>query len=141
MSSNYDEQRLHEMAEELAKGLKTEDDVSELSRKLMKITMERALKAELNHHLGYKKNASAGINTGNSRNGSSQKTLKSDSGELTIEIPRDRNGDFEPQLIKKHQTRTNDINSKILTLFAKGMSTRDISDAFQEIPIDHLHRR
>lgn len=133
MSSNSDEQRLQEMAAELAKGIKTGDDLSNLSHTLMKMTVEKALEAEMDHHLGYEKHSAKGKKSGNNRNGYSQKTLKSDAGEVNLEIPRDRNGDFEPQLIKKRQTRTNDINHKILTLYAKGMTTSDIADAFKEM--------
>lgn len=133
MSNKHSEQKLEEMAAELAKGIKTGDDLSKLSHSLMKMTVEKAIEAEMEHHLGYEKHSVLGKNTGNNRNGHSKKILKSDAGEVELNIPRDRNGDFEPQLIKKRQTRTSDINSKILTLYAKGMTTRDIVDAFKEM--------
>ncbi len=76
-----------------------------LVKELTKALVERMLAGELNHHLGYEKHAVAGYGTGNSRNGKSRKTLKGEAGEMTIEVPRDRNGTFEPKLIEKHQTR------------------------------------
>jgi putative transposase len=76
-----------------------------LSKELTKALVERMLAGEMNHHLGYQKHEVAGHGSGNSRNGKSRKTLKGEAGEMTIEVPRDRNGTFEPQLIEKHQTR------------------------------------
>ena len=73
----------------------------------------------LTHHLGYDKHAAAGRGSGNSRNGTSRKTLKDEAGEVTIEVPRDRNGDFEPQLISKHQTRFEGFDQKILSMYAR----------------------
>ena len=84
------------------------------------------LAGELNHHLGYEKHEVSGYGSGNSRNGTSRKTLKGDSGEMTIEVPRDRNGTFEPKLIEKHQTRFEGFDGKILSLYARGMTVRDI---------------
>ena len=100
---------------------------------LTKLTVEAALKSEMNFHLGYDKNEPAGHLSGNSRNGYSAKKLKGDHGEIEIQTPRDRNASFEPQLIKKRQTRITEMDEQILTLYAKGMSTRDIVAAFQEI--------
>ncbi|MDR1753444.1 MAG: transposase, partial [Eubacterium sp.] len=91
------------------------------------------LEAELEEHLGYEKNSVAGNNTGNSRNGYGKKTVKSEWGESEIAIPRDRNGTFEPQIIEKRQTRTDDIETRILAMYAKGMSTRDIEDHLRDI--------
>lgn len=96
---------LERLAGELAKHLKSEQDITALSRQLLKLTVERALKAELDEHLGYERPAPAGRGSGNSRNGYSGKTLKGDLGEVLIQTPRDRNGTFEPQLIAKGQTR------------------------------------
>lgn len=125
--------KLEAMAAELAKDLKTEEDLSSLMSDMLKVTIEHALKAEMSTHLGYTKNASDGRNSGNSRNGYSSKTLKCDSSQITIDTPRDRNGDFKPQLIPKGQTRLAGLDKKILTLYAKGMTTRDIADTFQEM--------
>ena len=127
------QKKIQALAEELAKDLKTPEDLSALSAHLTKITVEAALKAEMNHHLGYDKNDPEGHHTGNSRNGYSAKTLKGDHGEIELETPRDRNGSFDPQLIKKGQTRITGMDDQILSLYAKGMSTRDIVAAFQEM--------
>jgi len=76
-----------------------------LVKSLTKALVERMLTGELNHHPGYEKHDVAGYGTGNSRNGTSRKTLKGEAGEMAIEVPRDRSGTFEPKLIEKHQTR------------------------------------
>ena len=125
--------KLQALAEELAKDLKAPEDLAVLSAQLTKITIEAALKAEIRHHLGYDKNDPGGHNSGNSRNGYSSKTLKGNHGEIELETPRDRNGHFEPQLIKKSQTRITGMDDQILSLYAKGMSTRDIVAAFDEM--------
>jgi putative transposase len=127
------QKKLQALAEELAKDLKTPEDLSALSAQLTKITVEAALKAEMNAHLGYDKHDLGGHNSGNSRNGYSSKTLKGDHGEIELQTPRDRNGNFEPQLIKKSQTRVTGMDDQILSLYAKGMSTRDIVAAFDEM--------
>lgn len=121
------------LVDELAKSIKTEKDLAALSKHLLKLTVERAMKVEMDEHLGYEKHALEGKNTGNSRNGHSQKTLKGDFGEMEITTPRDRNSTFEPQLIRKGQTRITDFDEQILALYARGMTTRDIADAFKEM--------
>jgi putative transposase len=118
---------------ELAKSIKTEKDLAALSKQLLKMTVEKALSAEMDAHLGYEKSAKSGNNSGNSRNGKSKKTLKGEFGEVTIDTPRDRNASFEPRLVKKGQTRFTDFDDQILALYAKGMTTRDIADTFQEM--------
>lgn len=128
-----DQKKLQALAEELAKDLKTPEDLSALSAQLTKITVEAALKAEMDNHLGYDKNDPDGHNSGNSRNGYSSKTLKGDHGEIELQTPRDRNASFEPQLVKKGQTRITGMDDQILSLYAKGMSTRDIVAAFHEM--------
>lgn len=124
--------QLQALAKELAKNLKTEADLKQLSQALLKITVEAALNAELDDHLGYDKHAKT-PEVGNSRNGHMVKTLKSDQGEVEIQTPRDRDGSFTPQLVKKNQTRFTKMDDQILYLYAKGMSTRDIVDCFQEM--------
>ncbi len=119
------------MATELAKSVKTQADLSELSGMLMKMTVEAALGAEMDEHLGYQKNQVS--DTSNSRNGYSNKTIKGDHGEVKIAIPRDRESSFEPLIVKKGKTRLTSMDSQILSLYAKGMSTRDIVDAFKEM--------
>ncbi len=104
-----------------------------LVKELTKALVERMLAGELNHHLGYEKHEVAGYNSGNSRNGKSRKTLKGDAGEMEIEVPRDRNGTFEPQLIEKHQTRFSGFDDKILSMYALGMTTRDIQGHLQDL--------
>lgn len=106
-------------------------DRNGLSKELTKALVERMLGGELSHHLGYEKHEIAGHGTGNSRNGKSKKTLKGEAGEVTIEIPRDRNGTFEPRLIGKHQTRFEGFDDKILSMYALGMTVRDMQG--------HLH--
>lgn len=133
MSNTMNHEKLQAMAEELAKDLKTPEDLSQLSAFLTKMTVEAALKGEMNHHLGYEKNDPDGHNTGNSRNGYSSKKLKGDHGEIDLQTPRDRNATFEPQLIKKGQTRVTGMDEQILSLYAKGMSTRDIVATFEEM--------
>src|SRR5512134_1036024 len=97
--------QLEALAAELAKHIKSEQDIAALSRQLLKLTIESALQAELDEHLGYERYASGGRGSGNSRNGVSSKTLKGEIGAVTIQTPRDRNSTFEPQLISKGQTR------------------------------------
>jgi putative transposase len=104
-----------------------------LVKELTKALVERMLSGEMNHHLGYEKHEVAGYGSGNSRNGKSQKTLKSEAGEMTIEVPRDRNGTFEPKLIEKHQTRFEGFDAKILSMYALGMSVRDIQSHLHEM--------
>jgi transposase-like protein len=97
------------------------------------MTVERAMNAEMDEHLGYEKHASEGKKSGNNRNGYSSKTLKGNFGEVEIVSPRDRNSTFEPQLIRKGQTRITEFDAQILSLYAKGMTTRDIADTFKEM--------
>ncbi len=98
-----------------------------LIKQLTKALLERALQGELTHELGYEKHQATGNNSGNSRNGSSHKTLKGEFGELNLAIPRDRAASFEPILVPKHQTRFEEFDEEIISLYARGMSDRDIS--------------
>jgi len=104
-----------------------------LVKELTKALVERMLAGELNHHLGYEKHEIAGYGSGNSRNGKSQKTLKGDSGEMTIKVPRDRNGSFEPKIVEKHQTRFEGFDAKILSMYALGMTVRDIQGHLKDM--------
>ncbi len=133
MEAMMDKSKVRALAEEIAKGIKTEADLSELTRALRKNFIETALNAELDEHLGYEKHGVDGRGSDNSRNGKSRKRLKGDHGEVEIETPRDRNGSFDPQLVAKGQTRLTEMDDKILYLYAKGMSTRDIVAAFKEL--------
>lgn len=127
------EAKLKQLASELALDIKTGEDLSALSAKLVKLTVEAALSAELENHLGYPPHAVIGHNSGNSRNGTTPKILKGNHGEVLIETPRDRLGTFEPEIIKKGQTRITQMDEQILCLYAKGLSNRDIVEAFQEM--------
>lgn len=91
------------------------------------------MQAELDEHLGYDKHSVLGNNSGNSRNGTSKKTIKTQFGETSISIPRDRNGQFEPKVIGKYETRANELEDRVLSMYAKGMSTRDIEDHIRDI--------
>jgi len=102
-------------------------------KQLTKAIVERALKAELAAHLGHDKHEAVANESGNTRNGSSAKTLKGDFGVLPIEIPRDRDGSFDPQLITKHQTRWTGFDDKILSLYARGMTVREIQSHLEEM--------
>lgn len=116
---------------------KPEDLMGEngLLKQLTKALVERALNAELTHHLGYAKNDPDGLgrDSGNARNGTSRKKLKGDFGQIDIEIPRDREGEFEPQIVEKHQRRFDGFDDKILSMYARGMSTREIQGHLKEI--------
>lgn len=104
-----------------------------LLKQLTKALLERAMQAELSDHLGYEKHDPVGYGTGNSRNGKSQKKLKGDFGEIELETPRDRNGTFEPKIVAKHQTRWTGFDDKILSMYARGMTTREIQGHLEEI--------
>jgi putative transposase len=117
------------LLDELLKGYSKPEDLNGpngILKQLTKKLVERAMNAEMDHHLGYAKNSPAGRNSGNSRNGTSKKTIISDQGKTEIDVPRDRNGEFEPQLIKKGQRRWNGFDQQILSMYALGMTTRDI---------------
>ena len=122
-----------ELTELLAWECRDMADVQNLLKGLFKGTVETMLEGEMDEHLGYEKHSFVGKNSGNSRNGYGEKTLKSEVGETTISVPRDRNGEFEPQVIGKRQTRTDDLEHRVLAMYAKGMSTRDIEDHLRDI--------
>lgn len=111
----------------------TTRDIQEKLKRLFAGTIEQMLEAEMDEHLGYEKNSAVGNNSGNSRNGYGKKTIISDYGECEIAVPRDRKGEFEPRVLAKRQTRTDEIEQKIQTMYAKGMSQRDIEDTIREI--------
>jgi len=126
---NHDE--LKAIAQAAAKNIKTEADLNDFRQMLTKITVETALNAELEDHLGYSKNESSEMT--NSRNGYTSKTLQTEDGQFEVDTPRDRAGSFEPQLVKKHQRRFTSMDDKILFLYAQGMSTREIVTTFKEM--------
>lgn len=144
--------RAEQLAGEIATQARTAEDLNGLMRLMMKSALERMLNTEMDVHLGRKavtvdaeerpvetppsepsSPADAGKRPPNRRNGRSRKTVQGDLGELTIATPRDRNGTFEPQLIGKHQRRLPGFDEKILALYAKGMTTRDIQEIVQEL--------
>jgi len=114
---------------------KPEDLLGEdgLLKKLTAALVERAMAAELTEHLGYSKNDSKGRNSGNSRNGTSPKTLRTDKGDIPISVPRDRNGSFEPMIVPKNQTHFDGFDDKIVSMYARGMTVRDIQSHLQEL--------
>ncbi|MDO9861097.1 transposase, partial [Glaesserella parasuis] len=122
------EKQLHALAAEFAKNLKTPEDLNQFSRMLKKITVEAALNGELTDHLGYEKHQPR--KGKNARNGYTSKTVICDEGEIEIETPRDRDGTFEPQLIKKNQTRITGMDEQIIALYAKGLSNQEIVEMF-----------
>lgn len=124
------------LIDELLKDYKQPEDVTGedgLLAQLTKAVIERAMAAELTEHVGYEKHDPAGNGSGNSRNGTSRKRLKGNFGEFDIEVPRDRNGTFEPRIVGKHERRFTGFDEKIVSMYARGMSTRDISAHLEEI--------
>jgi hypothetical protein len=109
-------------------GIKDTDDIKDMLKDLMSGTIQTMLKAEIEHELGYAKNSVSEKNTSNSRNGYSKKTVRSEYGNINLDIPRDRNAEFEPQIIPKYQREITGIEGQILSLYAKGMSSRDIEE-------------
>jgi len=125
-----------ELIDKLIEGYeKPEDVIGEdgLLKQLTKAVIERAMQAELTHHVGYEKHNSAGRGSGNARNGASRKTLKGDFGKVEIEVPRDRLGSFEPQIVPKHERRFSGFDDKIISMYARGMTTREIQGHLEEI--------
>ena len=126
----------NELIDELLKDYRKPEDIigeNGLLKRFVKAVLERAMNAELTHHLGYEKHDPAGYKSGNSRNGTSGKTVKGDFGELEIEVPRDRASTFEPLILPKHQTRFTGFDDKIISLYARGMTTREIEGHLKEI--------
>lgn len=125
-----------ELIDNLLKDYKEPEDLigeGGLLAQLTKRLLERAMSAEMTEHVGYDKYEAAGRNSGNSRNGKTAKTLKGTFGTMPIEVPRDRNGTFEPKIIGKHQTRFTGFDDKIISLYARGLSTREIKQHLEEI--------
>jgi len=126
----------NKLIDNLLKDYKTPEEIlgdNGLIKQLTKAVLERAMQAELTEHLGYEPHDAAGDNSGNSRNGKSRKTLKGDFGNLPLEVPRDRNSSFEPQIVPKGQNRFDGFDDKILSLYARGMTTREIQSHLEEI--------
>ena len=126
-----------EILDELIQGYKNPEDLlgeNGLLKQLTKSLLERAMDAELTHELGYEKHDKEAIKGGsNRRNGTTRKTVRSKSGEIELAIPRDRNSEFEPVLIKKHKRRFDGFDDMILSLYSRGLSTRDITSHIEEM--------
>lgn len=121
------------LSKEFLKQFKTEEDVSKFLKDLHSQVLEHMLQGEMDVHLGYEKHDVAGNNTGNSRNGSYAKTIQTEHGESTIQIPRDRNGAYEPIIIPKYKSRGLSIEKLVISLYAKGMSVSDIEEELRSI--------
>jgi putative transposase len=124
------------LLDELVDGCETAEDLlgeDGVVKQLAARLLERMLESEMTDHLGYKKHNPAGRNSGNSRNGKGGKTLKVDSGDVSIQVPRDRNGDFEPQVVRKGQRRLKGFDDKVISLYARGLTNREIQGHLQEI--------
>ena len=125
-----------DVLDELLSGVENADDLlgdQGLMKELKVRLMERMLGAELTEHLGYEPDAEPATRQSNRRNGTSRKTLKGNDGALPIAVPRDRDGSFEPQLVKKGQTRIDGMDDKIIGLYAAGLSTRNIRAHLEEV--------
>lgn len=125
-----------DVIDDLLKDYKTPEDIlgpDGLLKKLTAAVVERALSGELTAHLGYEKGDSAGRGSGNSRNGTGRKTLRTGHGDVPVQVPRDRNGTFEPTLVKKGQTRFDGFDEKIISMYARGMSVREIQGHLQDL--------
>ena len=125
-----------EIVDQLLAGYRKPEDLlgpGGLIKQLMGRLVTRAMNAELSHHLGYDSGQPPPENQSNRRNGTSPKTLRTDAGPVTIEVPRDRAGNFEPQIVGKHERHFNGFDDKILSMYARGMSVRDIRAHLEEI--------
>lgn len=122
-----------EQIEQALADVKTADDVVNALKGLVGDTLSAMLEGELTAHLGYEKHAASGRNSGNSRNGKRTKKVRTSAGETEVQVPRDRNGDFEPQIVRRYATSTSELDDKIIALYARGMTTRDISATLHEM--------
>ena len=122
---------LQAFAQAAAKNIKSQEDLNQFQQMLTKITVEAALNAELDDHLGFEKHEQS--EEDNNRNGYTSKTIRTEVGQFELDTPRDRAGSFEPQLVKKHQRRFTSMDDKIIFLYAQGMTTREIVMTFKEM--------
>jgi len=132
-SKNILTEKEQDLVSLLVQGCESTGDIQSKLKRLFAGTIEQMLEAEMEEHLGYEKHSIEGNNSGNSRNGYNRKTIISDYGESEIAVPRDRNGEFVPRILEKRQVRTDEIEQKIMAMYAKGMSQRDIEDNLREI--------
>ncbi len=135
MAKKKEPDKLDKLITELTKDATAEELLKDsgLLKELKKRLLETALEAEMTEHLGYEKHSPDGRGTGNSRNGKTSKRVIGANGDLDIEVPRDRKGDFEPQLVRKRQVRLEGFDDKVLSLYARGMTTRELQDHLEEI--------
>lgn len=124
--------RMDQAVDALIGDAKSADELMATLRALKKRALERMLKAEMDEHLGYEKHAAEGFNGGNSRNGCSAKRVLTDDGEVELKVPRDRDGTFEPKVVEKGQRRLKGFDDKLIALYARGMSTRDIQSHIKD---------
>jgi putative transposase len=124
---------LFKIPEEVLKKIKTQAEFEAYFQELYKQGVEALLKAEIDEHLGYPKHDSSGKNSGNNRNGFSRKTLKTNLGEVPLDVPRDRNATFDPVVVPKHQRMSAKIEHAIITMYSRGMTTRDIEATIKDI--------
>lgn len=127
----FSKEQLRSLIQE--ENIKTTDDIQRVLKEMFGDVLQEALDAELGHNLGYEKNDAAGKGTANRRNGHSAKTVRSEYGDVELAIPRDRDGEFEPVIVKKHQKNVAGIEDQIISLYARGVSTREIQDHFQQL--------
>jgi putative transposase len=118
---------------EIAAECRSVDEILDVMKTLFRETLQLVLEAEIEEHLGYTKHNNDGDNTGNSRNGYRKKTLRTKFGNTLIEIPRDRNGHYEPQIVKNYESSINGLEEQIIALYSKGMTTRDIEDHMKDL--------
>jgi len=132
---NLTEEMIEQLKADLSKAKSYNDLMGKdgAIKKLISKTLEQMLEAELTEHLGYERYSSDGKNSGNSRNGKTHKTLKNDNGEIELTVPRDRNGEFDPVIVKKYEKTIGPIEDKIISMYAKGMTTRDIQTHITEL--------
>ena len=128
-----EEENQFSIPDDALKKIKTQSELDDFFQKLYKQAIENMLKAEMENHLGYKKHEKAEKDSKNSRNGYSNKTLKTNIGNIPLDMPRDRDSSFEPKVIPKHQRMSTRIEQAIITMYSKGMSTRDIEDTVKDI--------
>lgn len=133
LAETFSEETLDSLIKDAVKSGTPIDGADGLLNELTKAVLERSLQTEMTHHLGYEAGDPAGRGSGNSRNGLGTKTVSTVNGEVTIEVPRDRNGTFEPAIVPKRSRRLNSINSVVLSLYSRGMTTRDIEAHMAEV--------
>ena len=128
-----EEENQFSIPEESLKKIKSQSELDDFFTKLYKQAVENMLKGEMEEHLGYKKHEKLEKKSGNSRNGYSPKTLKTNIGNIPLDVPRDRDASFDPVIVPKHQRMSARIEQAIITMYSKGMTTRDIEETIREI--------